>query len=149
MPVSRARLAVAAAAVTLYAIGAVGGAMNAYVTSFVLGFARVPLAALLLAGTLSFFLTDEWLTRGVGAGRGAYPVTKVAFLFSLGLAVALDFQRLFFLVIIVPVMVVFFVVYGLFSRWAYRRTGHPLVAGIANAAAFAWAISVTFPMLAG
>jgi hypothetical protein len=98
---------------------------------------------------LLFFISDEWLTRGEGAARGAYAVSKIAFLLSLALAVALDPMRLFFLIIIVPVIVIFFVVYGLFSRWTYRQTQHPLVAGIANAVAFAWAIGVTFPLLAG
>jgi hypothetical protein len=45
-------------------------------------------------------------------------------------------------------MLLFFLIYGLFSAWAYRRTGHPFVAGIANAFAFAWAIAVTFPLVA-
>jgi hypothetical protein len=103
----------------------------------------------MLAGTLSYFLADEWLTRGTGAGRGAYAASKLAFLLSLALAVGLDFKRLFFLVIIVPVIVLFFLVYGAISSWSYRRTGHPYVAGIANAIAFAWAIGVTFPLLAG
>ncbi len=31
-------------------------------------------------------------------------------------------EKLFFLVIILPVIVVSFVVYGLFSAWAYRQT---------------------------
>jgi hypothetical protein len=86
---------------------------------------------------------------GRPAARGAYLATKIAFLLSLAIAVALDFERLFFLVIIIPVIVLFFLVYGLFSSWAYRRTGHPFVGGIANAVAFVWAISVTFPLLAG
>jgi hypothetical protein len=47
------------------------------------------------------------------------------------------------------VIVLFFLVYGLFSTWSYRHTGHPFVAGIASAVAFAWAIGVTFPLLAG
>jgi hypothetical protein len=46
-------------------------------------------------------------------------------------------------VIIVPPILAFFVVYGLFSRWAY----HPLVGAAANAFAFAWAIAVTFPVV--
>ena len=62
---------------------------------------------------------------------------------------ALDFRHLFFLIIIVPIIVLFFVVYGLFSAWTYRSTGHPWVAGVANALAFAWAIGVTFPQVAG
>lgn len=128
--------------------------LNAFVTSFVPGPARVALVGAMLVGTLLFFLSDEWLTRGGGAdgrsaARGAYLAAKIAFLLSLAIAVALDFERLFFLVIIIPVIVLFFIVYGLFSSWAYRRTGHPFVGGIANAAAFAWAIGVTFPLLAG
>jgi hypothetical protein len=103
----------------------------------------------MLLGTLPFFLADEWLTRGEVAARAAYPVTKLAFLVSILLAVALDAERLFFLLIIVPVIVVFFLIYGLFSRWAYRRTGDPLVGGIANAVGFAWAIAVSFPLIAG
>jgi hypothetical protein len=49
----------------------------------------------------------------------------------------------------VPLIVVFFVIYGLVSDWVYRSTLHPFVAGIATAIAFAWAIGVTFPLLAG
>ena len=68
---------------------------------------------------------------------------------SLAIAVALDFERLFFLIIIVPVIALFFVIYGLFSRWSFRRTGHPVPGAVATAVAFAWGITVTFPMLAG
>ena len=62
---------------------------------------------------------------------------------------ALDPGRLFFLIIIVPVIALFFIVYGLLSRWTYASTGHPLIAGLASAIAFAWAIGVTFPLIAG
>ncbi len=76
-------------------------------------------------------------------------MSKFAFLISLAIAVGLDPQRLFFLVLIVPVMVPFFMVYGLFSRWIYATTGYPLLAGTAAAVAFAWAIGVTFPLGSG
>lgn len=66
----------------------------------------------------------------------------------MALAVALNPAKLFFLVIIAPVILVFFAIYGLFSSWAYRQTNHPLVGGFANALALAWAIAVTFPLLA-
>jgi len=65
------------------------------------------------------------------------------------LAVVLDLERLFFLIIITPVIVAFLVVYGLFSSWAYRATGHPAVGALANALAFAIAIGATFPILTG
>ncbi len=123
--------------------------INQYVTSFVPGPDRYLLVLALLIGMLLFFLSDEWLTRGIGSAPYAYPASKAAFLVSLALAVGLDFKRLFFLVIIVPAIVVFFLMFGLFSAWTYRRTGHPWVAAAANTVAFAWAIGVTFPLLAG
>lgn len=134
---------------TAICLGGLGVAIDSFVTSFAPGFVRLPLILALLAGTSSYWLASEWLLRGEGAARGGYLVAQFAFLISLALAVALDFQRLFFLAIIVPVIVPFLVVYGLFSHWLYRRTGHPWVAGAANAVAFAWAIGVTFPLLAG
>jgi pimeloyl-ACP methyl ester carboxylesterase len=143
--------ALAAASLALIAFGFIGivWPIDAFVTAFVPGPERFVLVLAMLVGTLAFFLSDELLTRGSGAARGAYVASKFAFVISLGIAVALDFDRLFFLLIIVPVIVLFFIVYGLFSAWAYRRTNHPWVAGIANAVAFAWAIGVTFPLLVG
>ena len=66
---------------------------------------------------------------------------------SLVLAIALNPARLFFLAIIVPVILLFLVVYGLFSGWAYKRTGYPPVGAAAVALAFAWAIAATFPVV--
>ncbi len=138
----------AAALAIAYSLLGLGGAIDTFVTSFVPTANRLPLIGALLAGTLCYFLANEWLTRGPGAARGSYAVSQLAFVLSLALAIALDFNRLFFLIIIVPVIIPFFLVYGLLSQWCYRRTGHPFVAGMANAVSFAWAIGVTFPMLA-
>jgi pimeloyl-ACP methyl ester carboxylesterase len=146
-PVHYGRLALAALAVLLYAVFVVGLSIDRFVTIFMPIPERLPLVAAMLLGTLPYFLADEWLTRGKTAARGAYPVTKLAFLLSLALAITLDFERLFFLAMIVPIILAFFVVYGLFSAWAFRRTNHPFTAGLANAVAFAIAIAVTFPMV--
>ena len=139
----------AALAVAGFAIGALGWALDAHVSSFRPVAARWPLILALLAGMAPYFLADEWLTRGRDAPPLAYPLTKLCFLGSLAAAVALDLERLFFLIILTPALLLFFLVYGLFSRWAWRRTGDPWVGALANAAAFAWAIGVTFPMVAG
>ncbi len=147
--VDHGRLALAALAVLLYAVLVVGLSIDRFVTVFLPIPERLPLVLAMLLGTLPYFLADEWLTRGPSAARGAYPLTKLAFLLSLAFAIALDFERLFFLAMIVPVILAFFIVYGLFSAWAYRRTGHPFTAGLANAVAFAIAIAVTFPMVVG
>ena len=96
---------------------------------------------------MPYFIADEWLTRGAHARRGAYALTKFCFLLSLALAVALNPMKLFFLVIIVPAILLLFLAFGLISRWSYRATHHPLPGALANAAVFAWAIAVTFPMI--
>jgi hypothetical protein len=141
-------LLAAALLAAAYSILAFGLALDRYALSFFPIPERMPLLLAVGAGTLSFFLADEWLTRGADAPRGGYILTKVLFLASLALAAALNFKKLFFLIFIIPVVLTFFVIYGLFSRWVYGRTGNPLAGGAANALAFAWAIAVTFPMLA-
>ena len=146
-PVSYQKLILATLLVAAYSIFAFGLPLDRYVLSFSPIPERVPLILAVLAGTLPFFLADEWLTRGQGAARGSYPVTKLLFLISLAIAVALNFKKLFFLILIIPIILIFFIIYGFFSGWVNRQTGNPLVGGAANALAFAWAIAVTFPML--
>lgn len=141
------RFLAASVLVAGYCILAIGVPIDRYVTSFLLPPGRMPIMLAVLAGTLAYSVADEWATRGPGSRRGAYAVTKACFVLSLVLAIALNPARLFFLVIIVPVILLFLIVYGLFSGWTYRRTGHPLVGAVAVALAFAWAIAATFPVV--
>lgn len=141
-----ARAVIAIILVSLYAIFAFGLPTDRYATAFMPGPGRGIYIGVLFIGTLLWFCADELLTRSPGLPRWAYAVTKLCFVASLLLAVALNPYRLFFLVIIVPAMALFFLVYGLMSRWVFRRTGEPLVAAVANAAVFAWAIGVSFPL---
>ena len=148
-PISVARFALGFAVLAFYSIVVFGLPIDAFVASFRPIPVRVPLILALLVGTLPYFLADEWLTRGPAAPRGAYAFTKLCVLASLAIAVALNLETLFFLIIIAAVILLFFVIYGLFSAWTYRATHHPLVGGVTNALAFAWAIAVTFPLLTG
>ncbi len=135
-------------AATLFCLLVIFLPIDRFVTSFVPNALRLPLIIAMLAGLLPYFLADECLTRGAKAPRGAYLFTKLCFLLSLAIAVALNFEKLFFLLIVVPVILVFFIVFGLASSWIYRRTWHPVVGAVTNAILFAWAIAVTFPVLA-
>ena len=139
----------AALAVAAWGFFGIGGVVNAQVSSFWPTLARAGLMLALLPATLVFFLADGWATRGPRAPAGGYALTKIAFLGSLALAVALDLPRLFFLIGLAPALVLFFLVFGLISGWAFSRTGHPFVGALANAVIFALAIAVTFPMVAG
>jgi hypothetical protein len=122
-----------------------GIALHWQVASFIPTVERLPLLAAITVGTLCWFSADEWATRSLSAWRFAYPASKLAFLISLGIAVALDFDGLFFLLLIVPLMVPVLIVFGLLSRWTWRATGSPFIAAISNSLALSWAISVTFP----
>ena len=143
------KLVVASVLSTAYVAGVIALILDTYVTSFAITAPRLPLVFLMLAGTLSYFLADEWLTRGADTARAGHLFTRVCFLVSLGIAVALSFEDLFFLLIIAAVIVLYFLVYGFFSKWIYRATGHPAVGAIANATAFAWALAAVFTMLSG
>jgi dienelactone hydrolase len=144
---SRAGLTIGGVALAGYYVIAMGLPIDAYVTSFMPTGLRWPLIPAMFCGTVIYFLADEWLTRGAGAAWGGYAFTKICFLVSLIVAVALNPQKLFFLVIIVPVIFVLFVIYGLLSRWVYSRTRDPRVGAIGAAFGLAWAIAVTFPVV--
>lgn len=139
-------LLVATAAIVGFAALALYLPIDRFVTAFLPVPHRLPLMAVLVAGLLPFFLADETLTREAGPGF-AYPVAKVAFLASLGIAIAIDLPRLFFLLIILPVVLAFFLLFGLIGRWAYRATGSAWPMALAQALLFGWAIAVTFPVL--
>jgi pimeloyl-ACP methyl ester carboxylesterase len=141
------RLAAVAAVVGAYGLFAFALPLDQWVFSTFSGAWRLLLVAALMAGTLPWFIADEWFTRRLAGRRGVYALTKACFLFSLALATALNLERLFFLVIIVPAILLLFVVYGLISRWVHNATGHPLVAAIAHAFVFAWLIAMTFPVI--
>ena len=145
--VSWQAIALSATAVAAYNIVAFGWPIDNYLFSFLPIPPRIPLMAAIACGTIPYFVADEWLTRGAGARRGAYVLTKFCFLLSLAIAVTLNPMKLFFLVIIVPAILLLFVAFGLIGRWSYAATHHPLPGALANAAVFAWAIAVTFPMI--
>jgi hypothetical protein len=140
-------LLLAALAMIAYSLLSIGLALDSFVFAFLPGPRRWPMVAALAAGTLPYFVADESLTRRYAYGHGAYAATKVLFLLSLLFAVALNLEKLFFLVIIVPAILLLFGVYGLFSAWVFQRTRSPMVAAIANAVLFAWFIAVVFPMV--
>jgi len=140
-------IALAALCVTLYAVFVFGLALDQWVTTLMPIPERWPLAVLLLAGTAPYFLANGWLTRGEGAPRLAPPVTRLLFILSLAGAVALNLESLFFLILLSPALLLFFLVFGLFSSWTYAKVRHPLPGSLASAIAFALAMAAIFPLV--
>jgi hypothetical protein len=90
---------------------------------------------------------DALATLATGASVLRRLAARAALLGSLALAVALDFERLFFLAIIFPVIVLFFLVFGSMGRWVGIRAGATPV-GLALGLILAWSLGVSFPMFA-
>jgi hypothetical protein len=71
---------------------------------------------------------------------------RFAFLASLGLAVALDFDRMLFLILILPVILLFYASFG----FVYGRLGRGQAAvlgmGLALGLSLAWALAASFPL---
>ncbi len=135
-----------ALAVAFFGIVILGGVLDRYVASFFPHPGRATVIAALALGAVPFLLGDGLLTQGGRAPFWRVLVVRLAFLASLGLAVALNFERLFFLLIILPVIVLFFLLFGTLSGWVGRRTGLPAAGGIGLGLVLAWALGVTFPM---
>ena len=100
----------------------------------------------LALGAVPFMLADSWIARAAPLWQRF--VARLAFLGSLGLAVALDFEGLFFLLMIAPVIVLFWLTFGLMGRAIATRSG-PTSAGLALGLALAWALGVSFPAVPG
>ena len=135
-----------AAALAAYGILIFGGALDRYVASFMPIAFRLPIIAAIAVGAFPFMLAESLVLNGGRASYWRVFLARGAFLASLGLAVALNIERLFFLLIIIPVIVAFFVVFGLMGGWVGRRTLSPASAGLGLGIILAWSLGVTFPI---
>ena len=136
---------VALVALLAWGIGVFGFALDRYGANFFPIEERLPIIAALVIGAIPFMVADAQLVWKASLGRRI--AARLALLLSLGIAVALDLEGLFFLLIIAPVIVLFFSVHGAMGRAFGKRAG-PLLAGIALGIILAWALGVSFPMFA-
>jgi dienelactone hydrolase len=134
--------------VALYCVILFGGALDRYVAAFWPTGGRVIVVAAMAIGAVPFMLADAVLTEAGRAPLWRVLVVRGLALASLGLAVALDFEGLFFLIIILPIILLFFLLFGTVGGWVGRATWRPEVAGVALGVFLAWALGVTFPMFA-
>ena len=139
-----ARPDVLASAVLLaWGLGAFGLALDRYGANFWPTPARLPIIAALLAWALPFMLGDAQATFRAPLWQRIG--LRVAFLASLAAAVALDFEELFFLIMIAPVIVLFLLTFGAMGRGFAARCG-PVTSGLALGIVLAWALGVSFPL---
>ncbi len=132
-----------------YGLLVFGGVLDRYVASFYPHAGRLPILAAILPGAILAMVADAALLQAGQARLWRRWVVRIAFLASLGVAVALDFERLFFLILILPVIVLFYLTFGLMGGWIGRRTGSALGVGVGLGVVLAWALAVSFPLFVG
>jgi pimeloyl-ACP methyl ester carboxylesterase len=123
-----------------------GFLLDRYAANFLPTPQRIWIMAVLALGAVPYMLADTLLCAQSGFLRRL--VVRLAFLASLGFAVALDFEGLFFLIMIAPVLVLFYAVFGTMGRQTARGSG-PAAPGIALGLVLAWALGVSFPLFVG
>ena len=133
-------------AVLLVWCAIVGLALDRYAANFWPTAGRLWIIAVMLVGAVPYMLADAMLTAQASAPRRL--AIRAGFVLSLGLAVALDFEALFFLILIAPVMILFYLVFGTMGRDVAVRSGS-LSAGLALGVVLAWALGVSFPLFQG
>jgi dienelactone hydrolase len=138
---------VALGALLVWGILVFGGALDRYVASFWPSGTRWGIVALLALGAIPAMLADATLSDAGQAPLWRRLASKGGIFLSLAIAVALDFEGLFFLLIVLPVIVLFFLVYGLLGRWT-GRASTAATTGLGLGIILAWALGVTFPLFA-
>lgn len=134
--------------VAVFGIAVFGGALDRHVAAFFPTPERFVIIAAMAVGTVPWMLADAVLTEAGRAPLWRVIAVRGAALASLGLAVALDFEGLMFLVIILPVIVLFFLLFGTMAGWIGRATWRPVATGVGLGLFLAWALGVTFPLFA-
>lgn len=120
-----------------------GVALDRYAANFWPTPQRLWIIAVMMLGAVPYMMADSILTTDAGFLRRL--AIRISFLASLGIAVVLDFEGLFFLIMIAPVLVLFYLVFGTMGRAAAVRAG-PLSSGLALGLVLAWALGVSFPL---
>lgn len=136
-----------AGVLVLWGIAGFGLALDRYAANFWPTPERLPIIAALCLGTIPFAIADTCVT---GAGRGLLwrrITARVLLFLSLIAAVLLDPGNLTFVLIVLPVFVLFFLVHGLMGRWVGRQAG-ARAAGWGLGLCLAWALGVSFPLFA-
>lgn len=137
------RPSVAGLALLLLGCTLFGMALDRYVANFWPTPGRLWIIAVLSLGALPYMIADQMLTVAAPVVRRI--AVRASLLASLGLAVVLDFEGLFFLILIAPVMILFYLVFGTMGRTVATRSG-PMTSGITLGLVLAWALGVSFPL---
>lgn len=131
------------ALVLVLACAVFGFTLDRYAANFWPTLDRVWIIGAMLIGAVPYMLADAILTAHQSFLTRLS--CRAGFLCSLGIAVVLDPEGLFFLILIAPVLILFYLVFSTMGRAVSRRSG-PVATGLALGLVLAWALGVSFPL---
>ena len=126
-------------------LGVFALALDRYGAAFVPTGDRLWVLLGLLVGTVPLMVADTLLTDRAPLWRRA--VARVVLLIVLGAAMALAPTQLGLTFTVLPVLVLFFIVYGSLAAWISSRRGAEAVA-VGKGIALAWALAASTPLFA-
>lgn len=128
---------------TLWGLAVFALALDRYAAAFVPTGPRLTLALSLLPALLVFGLADRILVEGRGVL--ARISLRAPFLLALLLAMIANPAQLGLTFTVLPVLVMFWLVYGTMALWVAKRSG-PFGAGVGAGVILAWAIAASTPL---
>jgi len=130
-------------ALLIWGLGVFALALDRYGAAFVPLGPRLPLAGLLALGTVPFLLADSLLAQGAPLWRRL--LLRALPLAALTVAIALAPTRVGLVFTALPVLLLFYLVYGTLGRAIALRAG-PAAAGPALGLILAWAWAASTPL---
>ncbi|PTE23038.1 lysophospholipase [Cereibacter changlensis JA139] len=126
-----------------WALGAFALALDRYGAAFLPTGPRLPLMLVLCAGTIPFMLAKCQLAHGAPLWRRA--LLALVPLVALAATMFAAPGQMGLLFTVIPVFVLFLMVFGLMARWFAPRSG-PLTLGLALGIILAWSIAASTPL---
>lgn len=126
-----------------WGVGVFATALDRYGAAFLPTGPRLSLMLLLLPATLVFGLADRSLVQG--RRLFARIALRLPFLLAFIFAMIMSPTELGLVFTVLPVLVLYWLVYGTMAMWVANRTG-PIGAGLGSGLILAWAIAASTPL---
>ncbi len=139
---------VTVAVLVVFGIVLFGGMMDRYVTAFLPAGIRPFLFIVITIGAVPYMFGETKLLEAGNAGFAYSLAARLCFISSLLVATVLTPERLEFMWVILPLILIYFVVFGTIGGWFGRRTGSVSAVGYGLGIVLAWVLAVSLPMIA-
>ena len=135
------------AALLHYAILVFGLLLDRYFSDFFPSAERLPGLALIAVGAVPFMLAESLFLKATAVPWWTRFASRLLFVGSLAAAIAIAPQDRWILGFFLPVLMLFYLVFGTMARWLQQRCGTPVSLGIAQGILLAYALASAVPLV--